>query len=188
MSGAAGPPRRPAPVPGRRRGRALLPTVIIAGVLLLVFSIFTGFYTDLLWFQSVDYASVFTTALWTKTVLFVVFGLLMAAAVAVNIVVAWRTRPAYQALIAGQQELDRYRMAIDPVPPLRRARDRGAARADRRRPRVRRVADLPAVAQRRSRSAVKDPQFGMDISFFAFDLPWWRFVLGFALRDGRALR
>ena len=27
---------------------------------------------------------------------------------------------------------------------------------------------------------VKDPQFGIDISFFAFDLPWYRFVLGFA--------
>jgi uncharacterized membrane protein (UPF0182 family) len=25
-----------------------------------------------------------------------------------------------------------------------------------------------------------DPQFGKDVSFFAFDLPWWRFVLGFA--------
>ena len=27
---------------------------------------------------------------------------------------------------------------------------------------------------------VKDPQFGKDISFFTFDLPWYRFVLGFA--------
>ena len=26
----------------------------------------------------------------------------------------------------------------------------------------------------------KDAQFGKDISFFAFDLPWYRFVLGFA--------
>ena len=42
------------------------------------------------------------------------FGLLFAAAVAVNFVVAYRTRPAYQAMIPGQQELDRYRMAIDP--------------------------------------------------------------------------
>ena len=35
------------------------------------------------------------------------------------------------------------------------------------------------------RSGQKDPQFGMDVSFFAFDLPWWRFVLGFAFADGR---
>ena len=24
-----------------------------------------------------------------------------------------------------------------------------------------------------------DPQFGLDISFFVFDYPWWRFVLSF---------
>jgi uncharacterized membrane protein (UPF0182 family) len=157
----------------------LLPTVIVAGVLLLVFSIFTGIYTDFLWFKSVGYSSVFTKELSTKTLLFFVFGLLFAAAVAVNFVVAWRTRPAYQALIPGQQELDRYRMAIDPY---------------RRYVVLAIVALLGLIAGSSASSewrtylqwrngqpfGVKDPQFGMDISFFAFDLPWWRFVLSFA--------
>jgi len=91
---SAGPPRRPVSAP-RRRGRTLLPTLIVLGVLLIAFSIFTGFYTDLLWFRSVGYTSVFTRTLAARSLLFFVFGLLFAAAVAVNFVVAWRTRPAY---------------------------------------------------------------------------------------------
>ena len=94
----------------------------------------------------------FTTSCSTKTALFVVFGLLFAAAVAVNFVVAYRTRPAYQAMIPGQQELDRYRMAIDPYRRFVVLAIVRAARADRRVRRGRRVADLPAVAQRRRRS------------------------------------
>jgi hypothetical protein len=101
-------------MPSRRRGRALLPTLIIVGALIIGFSIFTGFYTDLLWYQSVDYTGVFTTTLRAKSLLFFVFGILFAAGVGVNFVVAYRTRPTYQALIPGQAELDRYRTALDP--------------------------------------------------------------------------
>jgi uncharacterized membrane protein (UPF0182 family) len=175
---ASGPPRRPVAVP-RRRGRTLLPTLVILGVLLIGFSIFTGFYTDLLWFRSVGYTSVFTRTLGARSLLFIMFGLLFAAAVTVNFVVAYRARPAYQPMIPGQQELDRYRMALDPY---------------------RRVvvgiigvllgliAGSSAAGEWRTylqwRHAVPfgetDVQFHKDISFFAFDLPWYRFVLGFA--------
>ena len=64
MPGSAGPPRRPAAPAGptRGRGKVLLPTLVVLGVLVLLFSIFVSFYTDLLWFRSVDYASVFTAS------------------------------------------------------------------------------------------------------------------------------
>jgi uncharacterized protein len=175
---AGGPPRRPVAVP-RRRGRTLLPTLVVLGVLLIGFSIFTGFYTDLLWFRAVGYTSVFTRTLGARSLLFILFGLLFAAAVTVNFIVAYRSRPAYQPMIPGQQELDRYRMALDPY---------------------RRVvvgiigvllgliAGSSAAGEWRTylqwRNAVQfgetDVQFHKDISFFAFDLPWYRFVLGFA--------
>ncbi len=175
---AGGPPRRPVAVP-RRRGRALLPTLIILGVLLIGFSIFTGFYTDLLWFRSVGYTSVFTRTLGARSLLFLMFGLLFAAAVTVNFVVAFRSRPAYQPMIPGQQELDRYRMAID---PYRRVVVGVVVTL------LGLIAGSSAAGQWRTymqwRNAVpfgeKDVQFGKDISYFAFDLPWYRFVLGFA--------
>ena len=178
MPASAGPPRRPV-APPRRRGRTLLPTVAVLVVLLIAFSIFTGFYTDLLWFRSVGYASVFTRTLAARSLLFVVGGVLFAAAIAVNFVVAYRTRPAYQAMIPGQQELDRYRMAID---PYRRVVVWVICTL------LGLIAGSAAAGEWRTylqwRNAVsfgqKDAQFGIDISFFAFDLPWYRFVLGFA--------
>ncbi len=177
MPGRPGPASRPA-APARPRGRVLLPTLIILGVLVLLFSIFTSFYTDLLWFQSVDYTQVYTTALSTKALLFVVFGIVFAVAVGVNFVVAYRTRPAYQALIPGQQELDRYRMALDPyrrIVVLALVVLLGL------------IAGSTAASEWRTylqwrngvEFGVQDPQFGRDISFFTFDLPWWRFVLSF---------
>jgi len=178
MPASAGPPRRPVAAP-RRRGRTLLPTIAVIVVLLIGFSIFTGFYTDLLWFRSVGYASVFSRTLAARSLLFFVFGLVFALAVAVNFVVAFRTRPAYQAMVPGQQELDRYRMAIDPyrrvvvgVIVTLLGLIGGSAAAG----------EWRTYMQWRNGVSFgqKDAQFGMDISFFAFDLPWYRFVLGFA--------
>jgi uncharacterized membrane protein (UPF0182 family) len=164
----------------RRRNRALLPTLVILGALLIAFSIFTGFYTDYLWFQSVGFTSVFTRTLAAKALLFFVFGIFFAAAVAANFVIAYRTRPAYQAMIPGQQELDRYRMALDPykrivvvviVTLLGLIAGSSASGAWR-----------TYIQWRNGVSFGKtDPQFGKDISFFAFDLPWYRYVLGFAI-------
>ena len=50
----------------------------------MVLSGFASFWTERLWFQSVDYGSVFTTLLLTRVGLFFVFAGLMAATVAVT--------------------------------------------------------------------------------------------------------
>ena len=52
--------------------------------------------------------------LWTKVGLFLVFGLLMAAAVGANIFLAHRLRPPLSAMSSEQQSLDRYRMGVAP--------------------------------------------------------------------------
>ncbi len=175
--GSGGAPRRPV-VSRPRRGRALLPTLLILGALLIGFSIFTGFYTDLLWYQSVGYTKVFTGQLVAKSLLFFFFGILFAVAVCSNFVIAYRTRPTYQALLPGQAELDRYRTALDPFKRIV----------------VIAIGVLLGLIAGSSASGhwrsyllwrhgqpfgTRDPQFGKDISFFTFDLPWYRFVVGF---------
>ena len=90
-------------------------------------------------------------------------------------------------MIPEQQELDRYRMALDPYRRVVVGVVVRAARPDRRR-RPRPGSGAPGCCGATARPfGEKDPQFGKDISFFAFDLPWYRFVLGFALRDRRAV-
>src|SRR4249919_3494534 len=85
------------PPPRRGRGRALLLTLVTLAAIAILFFIFTGLYTDLLWFRSAGpddgYVLVFQTELKIRLILFLVFGGLMAAAVAVNCWIAYRTRP-----------------------------------------------------------------------------------------------
>ncbi|WP_107481003.1 UPF0182 family protein [Streptomyces sp. IMTB 2501] len=161
-----------------RRARALLMTLGVLAVLGMAFTMFAGFWTDWLWYRSVHYSSVFTTTLWTKIGLFSVFGLLMAVAVGVNIWLAHRLRPPLSAMSMEQQSLDRYRMGVAPykrwllfaVTALV-GLIAGASAAGQWRTWLMWVNGVPFHQ--------KDPQFHLDISFYAFDLPWYRFLLGF---------
>ncbi|WP_166021282.1 MULTISPECIES: UPF0182 family protein [Streptomyces] len=161
-----------------RRSRTLLMTLGVLAVLGMAFTMFAGFWTDWLWYRSVDYSSVFTTTLTTKIGLFFVFGLLMAAAVGVNIWLAHRLRPPLSAMSVEQQNLDRYRMGIAPYKKWVLLAITAL---------VGLIAGASAGSQWRTwltwvngvDFGKKDPQFGLDVSFFAFDLPWYRFLLGF---------
>ncbi|WP_329127984.1 UPF0182 family membrane protein [Streptomyces sp. NBC_01465] len=161
-----------------RRARTLLMTLGVLAVLAMAFVMFAGFWTDWLWYRSVHYSSVFTTTLWTKIGLFLVFGLLMAAAVGVNIWLAHRLRPPLSAMSMEQQSLDRYRMGIQ---PFKKWLLLGITAL------VGLIAGASASGQWRTWLMYvngvsfdqKDPQFHLDVSFYAFDLPWYRFLLGF---------
>ncbi|MFH0178993.1 UPF0182 family protein [Streptomyces cacaoi] len=161
-----------------RRVRTLLMTLGVLAVLGMAFTMFAGFWTDWLWYRSVNYSSVFTTTLWTKIGLFFVFGLLMALAVGFNIWLAHRLRPPLSAMSVEQQSLDRYRMGIAPYKTWLLlgitslvGLIAGASAAGQWRTWLMWVNGVPFHQ--------KDPQFHLDVSFFAFDLPWYRFLLGF---------
>ncbi|MGP3982687.1 UPF0182 family membrane protein [Streptomyces sp. KR80] len=161
-----------------RRVRTLLMTLGVLAVLAMLFVMFAGFWADWLWYRSVDYSSVFTTTLWTKIGLFFVFGLLMSAAVGVNIWLAHRLRPPLSAMSAEQQNLDRYRMSIAPYKKWVLV---GVTAV------VGLITGASASGQWRTwllwvngvPFGTKDPQFDKDVSFYAFELPWYRFLLGF---------
>ncbi|MCD0482841.1 UPF0182 family protein [Streptacidiphilus sp. ASG 303] len=161
-----------------RRSRALLLTAGVLAVLALLFAVFAGFWTDWLWYRSLHYSSVFTTRLWTKTGLFAVFGLLMALTVGLNIWLAHRLRPPLSAMSPEQQGLDRYRMG---VAPYRRWVLLGASVV------TGLIAGAAATGRWRTwlqwvngtSFGTRDPQFHKDVSFYAFDLPWYRFLLDF---------
>ncbi|MEU2393056.1 UPF0182 family protein [Streptomyces sp. NPDC007369] len=175
-SGPSGPRMRV----GRpsRRSRTLLMTLGVLAVLGMVFVMFAGFWTDWLWFRSVKYSTVFTTTLWTRVGLFAVFGLLMAGAVGLNIWLAYRLRPPLSAMSLEQQSLDRYRMSIAPYKKWLLV---GISAL------VGMIAGASAAGQWKTWLMYvngvpfgrKDPQFRLDVSFYTFDLPWYRFLLGF---------
>lgn len=153
-------------------------TLGVLAALVMLFVMFAGFWTDWLWYRSVKYSSVFTTTLGTKIGLFAVFGLLMALAVGINIWLAHRLRPPLSAMSMEQQNLDRYRMR---VAPYKRWALLAVATL------VGLVSGASAAGQWRTwlqwvngvSFGQKDPQFHKDISFYTFDLPWYRFLLSF---------
>ncbi|MYQ48193.1 UPF0182 family protein [Streptomyces sp. SID4985] len=153
-------------------------TLGVLAALGMAFTMFAGFWTDWQWYRSVHYSSVFTTTLWTKTGLFFVFGLLMALAVGFNIWLAHRLRPPLSAMSMEQQSLDRYRMGIAPYKTWLLLAVTAL---------VGLVAGASAAGQWRTWLMwvngvpfhQSDPQFHLDVSFYAFDLPWYRFLLAF---------
>ncbi len=153
-------------------------TVGVLAVLAMLFVMFAGFWTDWLWYRSVQYSSVFTKTLWTKVGMFAVFGLLMSLAVGLNIWLAHRLRPPLSAMSLEQQSLDRYRMSIA---PYKKWVLLGVTAL------VGLIAGASAAGQWRTwlmwvngvPFGKSDAHFGEDISFYAFDLPWYRFLLSF---------
>ncbi|QMW67334.1 UPF0182 family protein [Mumia sp. ZJ1417] len=173
---------RPRPDVGRQGRRVLIPTIITLVALLFLGAIFTGVWTDRLWFRSVDYSSVFSTMLSTRVLMFLGFGLLFAGVVLLNVWIAYRSRPAATGPLRPNDPVLRYREAIHPLRTIGMVAFGVLLLI---------FAGSSAAGQWRTflmwRNATdfgkNDPTFGLDISFFVFDYPWLKFLTayGFAL-------
>ncbi len=174
-TGAGGTAQRLAEPPSR--GRVLVPTILVLSGLVLAFVIFSGFYSDWLWFGSVEKTSVFATTVMSQIGLFLVFGALMTGALALNAAIAFRTRPAFGRMTAEQASLERYRASIEPyrlVITIGLATFMGIMTG------LSASAEWSAFQLWREGGAFgqTDAQFGMDVGFFVFQLPWFRFLIG----------
>ena len=161
-----------------RRPRLLIPLFALVALVIVVL-IATRLWTDLLFYRSVNASRVFSTVLGTRTFLFVVFGLIMALAVGANIVVAFRLRPPLRPMSLEQQNLERYRVSVEPYLALLLVAVSAACGV---------LAGLSAAGRWQTwlswrhgqQFGQRDAQFHRDISYFTFTYPFQRFLLGFA--------
>lgn len=172
-------PERPAPERPGRRARALVITGVVLVVGFFLLTAFASVYTDRLWYKEVGYGQVFSTMLWTRVGLFLGFGALMAAAVVVNMYLAFRFRPLFR-MAPTDASVERYR---DAVTPIRGWLLTGVGVV------IGIFAGTSAVGQWRTfqvwlhaqQFGQQDAYFGKDISFYVFRLPWWNFVVDFVM-------
>jgi uncharacterized membrane protein (UPF0182 family) len=160
--------------------RAKIGLIVVAAIIVLfiIASSLVGVYVNWLWFGSVGFRQVYSSVIETRFSLFFIFGLIMALGIGANLVVAYAARPPFRPMSAEQQNLERYRVILEP------------------RKRLILAAILVIVGFAAGMSAqgnwrawllwinggsfgVKDPQFGRDVSFFAWDYPVYRLMLGF---------
>ena len=161
-----------------RRSRILIAVALAAVLLLLIGPRLIDAYVNWLWFGELGYRSVFTTVLATRLILFVVVSLLIGAVVFAGLALAYRTRPVFVPTNGPNDPVARYRTAV-----MSRLRLVGIG--------------VPALigilAGMFAQSSwvrvqlflhggdfgISDPQFGKDLGFYAFDLPFYRMVLGY---------
>jgi uncharacterized membrane protein (UPF0182 family) len=159
----------------RTRATIAIAAAILA-VLVILFFIFASLYTEVLWFEQLGFQDVLFTQWAAGAVMFLIGFLAMAVPVWLSLQIAFRFRPVYAKLNA---QLDRYQQVVE---PLRRLAMLG----------------VPAIlgvfagvsASTRWQTVLQwmhstpfgetDPQFGLDVSFYVFQLPLYHSVVGFA--------
>jgi uncharacterized membrane protein (UPF0182 family) len=165
---------------GRRGVSPLTITFIVLFVLTSILFSLSGFYADLLWFRSVGFVDVWQTSLFTKIYLFIGFGLATAAIISLNIYLAFRKRPVYVPVSVEADNLERYRAQLEPI---RRLASIGiflvifyfAGTAGTR------FWQQWLLFRNSTDFGQVDPQFGLDISFFAFKLPMYQALIGWGI-------
>jgi len=158
------------------RPAVVIPILVVIAVIVLLLTVGTDLYVDLLFFRSVHYSGVFSTVLWTRVLLFVIVGVFAAVAIGANVVVAYLLRPSYVPMSPEQQQLESYRVHLQPY----RKWALVALSAV--------VGIAFGVAAQHRWATVQlflhgqsfgqtDPQFHRDIGYYMFTLPFERMIL-----------
>ena len=160
--------------------RRVSPLSIAFGILaVIVFALVSaaGIYTDWLWFRQLDFEVVFFTQIVGQIVAFLVGFVIMTLLVAIGLMTAWRSRPVYLKMPdespfqAYQQLLDGLRRVIMLGLPALLGVFGGLIAA--------REWQTAALWLNGGLFGVTDPQFGLDVGFFVFDLPFYGFAVSY---------
>ncbi len=171
--------RPPVSVPTlSRRAKLVIGAIAVLLVLFTAIGTLTNVYVDYLWFDETGFTEVFWTELQTRLLLFAVAAVATGGLVALSVYLAYRFRPTFRPMSLEQQNLERYRQSVEP----------------------RRGLVLTAIGvvlglfagftaqgswetwlQFRNSTPFgqTDPQFGIDLSFFLFEYPFYRLLLNF---------
>ncbi len=166
----------PQPATPSTSRRILAISVAIIAAIIAAFFVFSSLYTEFLWFDQLDFASVLTTQWIATATMFAVGFLGMALPIFLCIQLAYRLRPVYVRL---SSQLDRYQEVIE---PLRRLAMWGM-------PVFFGVfAGFAAAGNWKTvwlwangvTTDTLDPQFGVDTGFYLFAMPFYSALLAFA--------
>lgn len=162
-------------VPASLRQRS--PLIVAISVLLALvaaFVTFAGVWVDVLWYDQAGFTSVLFTQWIALGIIGVSAFFLMSIPLWLSLNIAYRTRPLTVRLSEGAE---RYRLAVEPIRklvmhlgPLVVGVFAGIAAASK----------WPIVVQWLNKTPFgqTDPQFGLDVSFYVYDLPMYQFVVG----------
>jgi uncharacterized protein len=157
--------------------RWTLAVLLLAFLLLTAVGSLSRFYTDLLWFREVDKTGVFWGSLRSKVFLGLLAGVGTAVIVGVNLWLVERLAPRYGLTVVGRPQVERARAMLAPyLRPLRL----GIAAF------LGLVVGLQASGwwqtfllwRNRVSFGDRDAQFGRDVGFYVFQLPFMRAVFG----------
>lgn len=164
----------------RRNGRFIVLAVIVA----LLFGLFSlrgvaSFYTDYLWFDALNRASVWRQVLGAKIVLTLIFGAFFFVVMWVNLLISDRSAPTHRPPGPEEELISRYHAVVGGRYFLVRTvvSFLFAAIA---------AAGVPGQWEEwllfvnRKEFGISDPQFGADIGFYVFQLPFLSYVVGWA--------
>ncbi|MGO3328633.1 UPF0182 family protein [Gordonia sp. (in: high G+C Gram-positive bacteria)] len=173
MVGTRGPIGRPTL---SRRSKILIGIGVALLLILLIGPRLVSIITDWMWYSDVGYSGVMSTMVWTRVVAFFVAALIVGGIVFVGVYAAYRGRPDFVPVSGPGDPLERYRAVAGRKPWI--------------------TALIPAVllgligglVAQASWATIQmfingesfgesDPQFGMDIGFYAFTLPFIRLIL-----------
>jgi uncharacterized membrane protein (UPF0182 family) len=165
------PPENPRPAPTRGNPRRIL-WFVIPILILVLFNRLMAFYTDLMWYESLNLAQVFTTRLWAQFGLFAVGTLVFWLFLAINVWIAQRLSQRLPFGPGGRTPLEIFAAGAG-VRVASLIAGVGAVLALFVGMSTSTQWEQVLIYLNQSQFNLRDPLFNLDVSFFLFTLPIW---------------